>query len=157
MKLVKEGDEWVVTSDAESDVEVNMEQEVPNDDANAEPVEGEAHPPLPHSQPRPQRMRALPKPVAPTKAQREAHELCHMPYATWCPFCVKARGQNQPHRKVKKHASDHTVPTVSGDFGFLTRQGEDKSNPFFVLRDHQTRVTFCHQVQGKSATNELYS
>ena len=48
MKLVKEGDEWIVTSDAESDVEVDMEPEEPNDDANAEPVEGEAHPPLPH-------------------------------------------------------------------------------------------------------------
>ena len=65
--------------------------------------------------------------------------------------------ESDPHRTLRKHSADHAVPTVSGDFGFLMRVSEDKSNPFVVLRYHQTRVTFCHHGQGKSTTNELYS
>ena len=114
-------------------------------------------PPEPHDQVRPERVRPLRKPVAPTKAQRERHELTHLPYADWCRHCVRARAQNDPHRKVKKHASQNTVPTVSGDFCFLKQAGQEGTYPVHVMRDHNTRLTFAHLVQGKSTTKELYS
>ena len=31
-----------------------------------------------------ERVRALPKPMTPTKEQRERHRLTHIPYADWC-------------------------------------------------------------------------
>ena len=37
------------------------------------------------------------KPNEPTKSEREAHEVCHLPFRSWCRHCVKARGKNWPH------------------------------------------------------------
>ena len=44
----------------------------------------------------------LPVPQKVTKAQRDEHNLTHMPYRSWCPYCVRARGRNQQHGKAKK-------------------------------------------------------
>ena len=54
--------------------------------------------------PRGERIRPVPKPVAPTRRERELHELCHYPYASWCKHCVKGKAISDPHRKLKKHA-----------------------------------------------------
>ena len=109
-------------------------------------------PPEPHTADRPERVRSLPKPVAPSRAERERHELTHLPYMPWCRHCVMARAQNDPHRKVKKHARNNAVPTVSGDFCFMKQAGQEGTNPVHVMRDHNTRLTLAHQVQGKSTT-----
>ena len=36
-----------------------------------------------------QRIKALPKPMTPTKEERERHELTHANYVPWCAHCVK--------------------------------------------------------------------
>ena len=134
-------------------------------DAEPEPViEETAHepvapPPAPHAQQRPQahRVRALPKPLLPTRADREKHELTHLPYETWCRHCVRARSLNDPHGKTKKHSTAREVPVVSGDFCFMGQTDQDKAGPIFVMRDHNTRITFAHMVEGKSTTNQTYS
>ena len=46
---------------------------------------------------------------------------------------------------------------VYGDFCFLEQKDKVDSTTVFVLRDHQTRVTFAHVVQGKSTSHEVYS
>ena len=33
-----------------------------------------------------------------TQAEREEHELTHIPYRQWCPICVKARGRGTPRK-----------------------------------------------------------
>lgn len=40
-------------------------------------------------------------PEAPSVAERELHELTHLPYAPWCESCVRGRGRDLPHRKVE--------------------------------------------------------
>eukprot|EP00971_Amphidinium_carterae_P268111 5319209-Amphidinium_carterae.1 len=37
--------------------------------------------------------RQLRQPLQPTKKEQEEHRLTHMPYRSWCPICVKAKGQ----------------------------------------------------------------
>ena len=37
------------------------------------------------------RLRVIPQPIAPTRAQREAHNMCHLEYAAWCEDCVRSR------------------------------------------------------------------
>lgn len=141
--LVQVTDEWLVASDEEPDAVIGVDPKG-QADAGAEPRDrGDVPPPLQIAGP--PRMRALEKPTASTKLQRELHECSHLAYEPWCRFCAMSRGQNDPHRKLKKHVVDNTVPTVSADFGFLTRAGESKSNPFLVAREHQSRVVFNHQ------------
>ena len=37
-------------------------------------------------------------PLSVSQAEREEHELTHIPYRQWCPVCVRARGRATPHR-----------------------------------------------------------
>ena len=84
-----------------------QEEEVPRDDAGAEPGSdglghhGDPEGPVveeqdgdPHS---PVVVRA---PREPTQKEREAHEALHLPHADWCEFCMTGRARNKAHRKV---------------------------------------------------------
>ena len=99
-------------------------------------------PPIPH--PDAGRVRALRKPTAPTRAQREAHEVAHLKYEPWCEHCVKGKGLNDPHRRLKKHREDSVIPVVSMDFAFSKRESQEGTSPVLVIRDHLTRITFAH-------------
>ena len=54
----------------------------------------------------------LQTPQTPTPAQVERHNLTHMPYQPWCPFCVATRRKNTPHRR--SHEAEREVPLVVG-------------------------------------------
>ena len=43
----------------------------------------------------------VPIPKGPSALEREKHNLTHMPYRAWCRFCVRARGRNRQHRRLK--------------------------------------------------------
>ena len=92
--------------------------------------------------------RLMKSPAAPTRAEREEHEVTHMPYRTWCPHCVRGRGNNQPHvRQEAKDPNKVAVPTVALDYGFMrTKQGrrtdaercmlgEEHMSPMLVLKE----------------------
>eukprot|EP00971_Amphidinium_carterae_P350019 6491346-Amphidinium_carterae.1 len=40
----------------------------------------------------------LRQPPQPTKQDQEQHRITHMPYRSWCPICVKAKGHSVHHR-----------------------------------------------------------
>ena len=43
------------------------------------------------------------KPAEPTRKEWEEHQLTHVPFRSWCPFCVKGRGApNMPLDEAKK-------------------------------------------------------
>eukprot|EP00971_Amphidinium_carterae_P151915 3010782-Amphidinium_carterae.3 len=44
----------------------------------------------------PKQLRQRPQP---TKQEQEQHRITHMPYKSWCPICVKAKGQSVHHRR----------------------------------------------------------
>ena len=68
------------------------EEEVPGDDGDA-PQRLPCNP----NHPMRHRVRGLPKPITPTRAQRDLHDLTHRPYEPWCEHCVRARAKNLPH------------------------------------------------------------
>ena len=59
--------------------------------------------------------RTLPTPTPPTVAERELHNLTHMPFRAWCPICVKACGLPTQHRQVYDRK-----PLIQVDYGFIT-------------------------------------
>ena len=102
----------------EQEPEADREAAASNDqrDAGVEP------PPEPHPEPRRgRRVRALPWPIQLTKAQREEHELTHLPFAAWCRHCVVSRSQNDPRRRKKKHGKNEEALVMSGDFVLWVR------------------------------------
>ena len=58
-------------------------------------------------------------PGAPTAQQVEDHRKTHIPYRSWCKWCVLGRGRGIQHRKAG--ASD--VPIIGVDYFFLTKGG----------------------------------
>ena len=45
------------------------------------------------------RARGRPQPTQPTKQEMEEHALTHMPYRSWCPICVKAKGKQDAYKQ----------------------------------------------------------
>ena len=37
-------------------------------------------------------------PREPSRAEREEHNLTHLPYRSWCPFCVAGKAHSAPHK-----------------------------------------------------------
>ena len=52
------------------------------------------------------------------------HEVSHLPFRSWCSFCVRGRGQSMGHFRIDK--GDEQVPTVSIDYGFLGTKEPNK-------------------------------
>ena len=61
---------------------------------------------------------------------------------------------NDQHRRKKKHVNDKDIPIISGDFCFMGQAEQPKATPIFVLRDHATRMTFAHMVEGRSTIEQ---
>lgn len=55
-------------------------------------------------------------PTAPTEAERQLHNLTHLPYRTWCNHCFKGKGKEQHHLKLASRS-----PTVQLDYHFLAQ------------------------------------
>ena len=54
-------------------------------------------------------MRVARNPGDPTDKEVEEHNVTHLPHRSWCPVCVKARGKEEAHKKVRGQGE---VPTV---------------------------------------------
>ena len=55
-------------------------------------------------------VRVARNPGDPTDKEVEEHNVTHLPHRSWCPVCVKARGKEVAHKKVREQGE---VPTVS--------------------------------------------
>ena len=72
--------------------------------------------------------RSLPAPTPPTDAERELHNLSHMPFRAWCPICVKSRGLPTQHRQVYDRK-----PLIQVDYGFIAPKSGDPGELVTVL------------------------
>ena len=79
--------------------------------------------------------RVLRKPTQPTKAEREEHEISHVPFRSWCEDCVQGRGIESPHKSTGSREDD-AVPLIGADYGFLadhTVESEERSEKMFTV------------------------
>ena len=56
-------------------------------------------------------------PKKPKPEEVEEHMATHLPYRSWCPHCVRARGIDSPHRAREKN--EGCVPTIHADYMFM--------------------------------------
>ena len=66
------------------------------------------------------RPKALPAPAEPTLTERREHELTHLPFRSWCPTCVRAKGKQNHSRTLKKKQ-----PVIQLDYAFLGDNSDD--------------------------------
>ena len=63
-------------------------------------------------------------PRLPSAEEVETHRCDHIPYRSWCKWCVMGRGRGEQHRQ----AEAPTIPRVGIDYFYITRGGVKKRN-----------------------------
>ena len=76
--------------------------------------------------------RAFPSPTLPSKKEVDFHNLTHIPYRNWCPFCVAARRKNNAHRSST--GERRTVPLFCADYCFIRDDDDDDTLSLCVGR-----------------------
>ena len=65
------------------------------------------------------------KPVAPSKAERDKHEMTHAEYRSWCSHCVRGRGQEFPHQKDSREKNPMETPEILMDYCYPSQEDEN--------------------------------
>ena len=77
-------------------------------------------------------------PMLPSKAEREMHELTHVPCRSWCERCVRGRGECVRH-EVGKEMLEQTE--VNMDFFFVGDEDQNEKLTVLEARERTTRMT----------------
>ena len=91
-------------------------------------------------------------PLAPTQAEREAHEATHLPFRSWCAECVGGRRDNPPH--TKRAPEEHQVAEVMLDYAFVRRQGETETMTVLLAKDRDSRAMRAWTMRHKGVSLE---
>ena len=106
-------------------------------------------------------------PGQPTRKEREEHEVCHVPYRSWCRHCVRGRAIGRPRRRVQGQEVPE-MPRASIDHCFFTRRGfvqskdvteEERDDPnlsmtILVMQEASTNLIWAYPVSKKGVEDE---
>ena len=95
--------------EVERDAETAGIMDVVEEEDLAEPVEGVEESPV----------RAKKAPKEPTELERLRHEATHLPYRSWCEYCIKGRGRFRPHLRKGEADEEGAVPNISFYYFFV--------------------------------------
>ena len=102
----------------------------------------------------------LPMPKDVTPAERERHELTHLPKADWCEACCATKSKEDVRKKAALKDDDQRT-IIHMDFGYITGEspeGKDKApyTAFLCAVDSQTKWTIAVPLPGKNKMNLKY-
>ena len=90
-------------------------------------------------------------PGAPTEQQKEDHYRSHIPFRSWCPVCVKAKGREDMHIKGNTVGGKATISLDSKLFAELPDQ---ENITAIVMKDEESKAPFIHYCIQKGAQDE---
>ena len=98
-------------------------------------------------------------PVQPSSAEYERHCLTHVPFRSWCHYCVVARARSSPHRKIVQKQVDaddpHAMrPRWQLDFMFMRLVSEPKTTPCLTAVERRGCV-LAHRLPTKAGHEKL--
>ena len=96
--------------------------------------------------------KGLPAPQQPTAQERLEHELTHLPYRSWCPVCVQAKGRSDYH--PKQH---NKTPVIQCDITYYEAIGEQATSSIFTAIDVETGMCMAAQVEDKTQSMQYLS
>eukprot|EP00435_Cladocopium_sp_Y103_P068454 s73_g31.t1 len=75
-------------------------------------------------------------PGQPAQAEKDVHDLVHIPYRDWCPLCVSFKARQDKHVAVDHTTSSNSL--VSFDFGYASRKGDEDTLTVLFAHDRLT-------------------
>ena len=91
-------------------------------------------------------------PGDPTAEEREDHCVTHIPYRSWCPVCVKAKGRESAHHSIPGERS--CKPVVSFDYKTFGQEGDyDDKATVIVSKDDKTKIISSHVCLSKGVSD----
>ena len=99
---------------------------------------------------------ALPEPVVPTKAEIEAHNVTHLPYRSWCRWCVMARRRASPHTRSKA-SSRRSIPLLVADYCYMRDCHDTELATVLVAKLYPARAMLAIVVDQKGLSQTVIS
>ena len=79
-------------------------------------------------------------PGRPTQREVDEHEVCHIPFRSWCPYCIKGKAVSSPHKgsAYREEGLKITgVPTISLDYCWADGEDDEaerkESSPVLII------------------------
>ena len=95
------------------------------------------------------------RPMAPTKAEIEAHFPLHLNYRSWCKHCVAGKARLDQHRLDDPNRERLGI-TWSADYAFMgSEEAEEGMQPTLVMYDDDKESFWAIGVQQKGPTEPL--
>ena len=90
-----------------------------------------------------------PQPTQPTRQEMEEHALTHMPYRSWCPICVKAKGKQDAYKQQQTKQ-----PVIQIDFAYLKTTTDEQSLAVLTAVDVQSQLCMALAVPDKAIQHD---
>ena len=79
----------------------------------------------------------------------EEHALTHMPYRSWCPICVKAKGNQDVYKQQQSKQ-----PVIEIDFAYLKTSTDEQSLAVLTAVDVQSQLCMALAVPDKAMQHD---
>ena len=89
-------------------------------------------------------------PKLPSMKEIERHNLGHLVYRSWCPFCVAGKKPNTPHRRTH---GDRAIPLLVADYCFIRSSQDASSTTVLVGKIVPQNVIFAFAVDVKGCNS----
>ena len=90
-------------------------------------------------------------PKAPSREVQARHNLTHLPYAAWCPWCVMGRRSNAPH--YRSDGSDRSLPLLVADYAFVRDRDDEALATLLVGKLYPSRKVLACVVESKGVVD----
>jgi len=88
-------------------------------------------------------------PRQPSEEERRDHNLTHLPYRNWCQHCVKGRGREADHKKLKEQSEG--LHELHFDYMFMGPENQPgKTLTILVVKERRTKMVMATAVPSKS-------
>ena len=92
--------------------------------------------------------KAAQAPKQPTPQEILEHTVTHLPYRSWCPICVQARGRQNNHPKPYSK-----LPIIQLDFGYIKGFDDSNVHPILTASDIQSGMIMAIQLTDKRSSH----
>ena len=96
------------------------------------------------------------QPMVPTAAQIAAHNITHLPYRSWCPYCVAARRPNSHHSRSKSE-DQKSSPLLVADYCFMRDNDDSEITTVLVIRLYPAKAIIATVCPSKGVDDYVIS